>query len=95
MNIIFEAESATDRDQTAEDTELTFLPPISDFFEARHQLMLKSREIAGPNETIHPVQCAKKRSEAIMTPANVFEEALYWFISAPALVYVVYLIFGL
>jgi hypothetical protein len=41
------------------------------------------------------VQCAKKRSEAIMTPANVFEEALYWFISAPALVYVVYLIFGL
>jgi hypothetical protein len=95
MNIIFEAESATDRDQTAEDTESTFLPLISDFFEARHQLMLKSRETAGPNETIHPVQCAKKRPEPFMTSASVFEEALYWFISAPALVYVVYLIFGL
>jgi hypothetical protein len=94
MNTIFETESVTDQDQTAEDTESTSLPHISDFFEARHQLILESREAARPNETVYRVQGAKQDPELPVTSTSVLEDALYWFISAPALVYVVYLIVG-
>ena len=95
MNTIFEAESVTDQDQTAEDTESASLPHISDFFESRHQLMLDSRETARPNETLYRVQRAKQEPKPPMTSTSMLEEAVYWFISAPALVYVVYLILGL
>jgi hypothetical protein len=94
MNTIFETESVTDQDQTAEDTESTSLPHISDFFEARHQLILESREAARPNETVYRVQGAKQDPELPVTSTSVLEDALYLFISAPALVYVVYLIVG-
>jgi hypothetical protein len=95
MNTIFETESVTDQDQTAEDTESASLPHISDFFESRHQLMLDSRETARPNETLYRVQRAKQEPKPPMTSTSMLEEAVYWFISAPALVYVVYLILGL
>lgn len=94
MNTIFQTESVTTQNQTAEDAESRFLPHISDFFEARHQLMLEPRKSARPNKTVYQIQRAKQELALPMTSTSLLEEALYWFISAPALVYVVYLTFG-
>ena len=91
MNITFEP--VTDQKQTASDIRRPPLPTVTDFFEARHQLWLQGRESAIANKTTE--QSKSRRIQPLARSSEIAEEAVYWFISAPALAYLLYLIFGL
>jgi hypothetical protein len=93
MNIIFE--SVTDHQQDVSDTQPKSSPPATDFFEARYQLMLWHQDSATSGNTKRAVGTINRRPQPIGAAPAVAEQALYWLISAPALVYLVYLIFGL
>ena len=54
MNIIFE--SVTDHRQEVSDTKPKSSPLVTDFFEARHQLMLRRLDSATSNRTGRPVE---------------------------------------
>jgi hypothetical protein len=64
----------------------------TDFFEARHQLRLKYREIDNIQEVTPPRVNGNGRHQPSLAAARLAEEALYWFLSAPALVYLIYLL---
>jgi hypothetical protein len=66
-------------------------PRITDFFEARHQLMIENREIDNIPEVSTRVD-DNLRYKPPLFSAELVESALYWFISAPALLYLIYLI---
>ena len=91
MNITFEP--VTDQKQTASDIPRTPLPMVTDFFEARHQLMLQARKSVIADKTAE--QSENLRTQPQTRSSEIAEEAVYWFISAPALAYLLYLIFGL
>jgi hypothetical protein len=93
MNIIFE--SVTDHQQDASDSQPKSSPLVTDFFEARHQLMLRRQDSATSGKTARAVQTINRNPQPFRAAPAVAEQALYWLISAPALVYLVYLIFGL
>ena len=93
MNIIFE--SVTDHRQELSDTQPKSSPLVTDFFEARHQLMLRRQDSATSGKTARAVQTINRYPQPFRAAPAVAEQALYWLISAPALVYLVYLIFGL
>lgn len=92
MNIIFE--SVTDHQQDVSDTQPKSSPLAIDFFEAR-QLMLRRLESATSGKTTRAVQNSNRRREPFLHTSAVAEQALYWLISAPALIYLVYLVVGL
>jgi hypothetical protein len=80
---------------THHDTELKVVPHIMDFFDARHLLMLTGGEADHPKKiTARPVKSSRRRKTFGESP-NLLDEALYWFISAPALGYLVYVVLGL
>jgi len=93
MNIIFE--SVTDHQQDVSDTQPKSGPLATDFFEARHQLVLWRQESATSDKTARAVEIINGHPQPFRAAPAVAEQALYWLISAPALVYLVYLIFGL
>jgi len=93
MNIIFE--SVTDPQQEVSDTQPKSSPLVTDFFEARHQLMLRRQDSATSYKTARAVETINRYPQPFREAPAVAEQALYWLISAPALVYLVYLIFGL
>jgi len=93
MNIIFE--SATDHQQEVSDTQPKSSPLVTDFFEARHELMLRRQDSATSYKTAGAVETINRYPQPFGAAPAVAEQALYWLISAPALVYLVYLIFGL
>jgi hypothetical protein len=93
MNIIFE--SVTDHRQQVSDTQPKSSPLVTDFFEARHQLMLRPQESATSDKAGRAVRIINRRPQPFRAAPAVAEQALYWLISAPALVYLVYLIIGL
>jgi hypothetical protein len=107
MNIIFE--SVTDHPQDTSDTRPKSSPLVTDFFEARHQLMLRRQDSATsdpnclraeclqrrPYKTARAVEIINRRPRPFRGAPAVAEQALYWLISAPALAYLVYLILGL
>jgi hypothetical protein len=93
MNIIFESVTAHQPDVS--DTQPKSSPLTTDFFEARHQLMLRHQESATSGRTTRAVETINRHPQPFRTAPAVAEQALYWLISAPALVYLVYLIFGL
>jgi hypothetical protein len=66
-------------------------PRITDFFEARHQLMIENREIDNIQEVTTRVDDNLRHKSSLFS-AELVESALYWFISAPALLYLIYLI---
>jgi hypothetical protein len=93
MNIIFE--SVTDHQQEVSDTQAKSSPLVTDFFEARHELMLRRQDSATSYKTARAVETINPPPPPFRAAPAVAEQALYWLISAPALVYLVYLIFGL
>jgi hypothetical protein len=74
------------------DTEPTPSLINTDFVGARHQLMFECRQrVVSPRMTpVAPNEST--RHQLFIGPSNVAEEALYLFISAPALVYLIYTI---
>ena len=92
MNIIFE--SVTDQQQEVSDTQPKSSPLVTDFFEARHELMLRRQDSATSDKTARAVEIINRHPQPFRAAPAVAEQALYWLISAPALVYVVYLILG-
>ncbi|MFY9983917.1 MAG: hypothetical protein WAK31_04120 [Chthoniobacterales bacterium] len=91
MNITIEKQTVITRGETRPEV----VPHIMDFFEARHPLMLTSREARSLKKiTGRPVK-GNRRRETFDASANLLDEALYWFISAPALGYLVYVVLGL
>jgi hypothetical protein len=93
MNIIFE--SVTDNQPKASGTEPKSSPLVTDFFEARHQLLLRRQESATSSKTAGAVETNNQQPQPFRAALPVAEQALYWLISAPALVYLVYLVLGL
>jgi hypothetical protein len=91
MNITIENQTVITRGETRPKVA----PHIMDFFEARHLLMLAPRETRRLKKiTGRPVK-RNRRPETFGASANLIDEALYWFISAPALGYLVYVVLGL
>jgi hypothetical protein len=93
MNIIFE--SVTDHRQDVSDTQPKSSPRVTDFFEARHQLMLGRQDGATSDKTARAVEIINRHPQPFRAAPAAAEQALYWLISAPALAYLVYLILGL
>ena len=93
MNIIFE--SVTDHRQEVSDTQPKSSPLVTDLFEGRHNLMLRLQDSATSDKTPRAVEIISRHIQPFGAAPVVAEQALYWLISAPALVYLVYLIFGL
>lgn len=93
MNIIFE--SVTDHQQDVSDTRPESGPLVTDFFEARHQLVLWHQDSTTSGKTARAVKTANRQPQPFRAAPAVAEQALYWLISAPALIYLLYLIFGL
>jgi len=67
----------------------------TEFSEARHRLMLEWRYASALNKQARAVQKATGQHQVYAGSSELYEEAFYWFLSAPALIYVVYLAFGL
>ena len=63
---------------------------VTDFFEVRHQLILENREIDHIQEVPVGLVNHKRRLASSLISAERVEAALYWFISAPALLYLIY-----
>ena len=93
MNMTFNP--ATDPEPTAHNTQSRPRSVTTEFSEARHQLMLECKYSPALNKPLRAVQKGIRQQEIYANSSTLFEEAFYWFISAPALVYVVYLAFGL
>jgi hypothetical protein len=66
--------------------------PIPDLAEVRHRLILENREIEKIQEVTTARVSDDGRYESSLVLANRVETALYWFFSAPALFYLIYLI---
>ena len=65
---------------------------VTDFFEVRHQLILENREIDSiREEPVGRVHHNRRLASSLISAERV-ETALYWFVSAPALFYLIYLI---
>jgi hypothetical protein len=80
---------------TQPDTGTKQVPQIMDFCDARHLLALTGQETHSPKKiTAQPVN-GNRRPPTLGASPNLLDEALYWFISAPALGYLIYLVLGL
>jgi hypothetical protein len=91
MNIIFESKI----DPAPTPNHRSQSPPVStEFSEARHRLMLVCTNIPALDKATHTVRNRNNRRQ-VFAGSQLVEEAFYWFLTAPALVYVVYLAFGL
>lgn len=93
MNIIFE--SVTDHQPDVSDTQPKSSPLVTEFFDARHQLMLRRHDSTTSDKTARAVEINDWHPQPFRAAPAVAEQALYWLISAPALVYLVYIIFCL
>ena len=69
--------------------------PLSiEFSEARHQLLLESRYVPSSDKATGTVRNRNRNRQVFAGSSGLVEEAFYWFLTAPALVYVAYLAFG-
>jgi hypothetical protein len=66
----------------------------TEFSEARHQLLPDSRNVLASDKPERTVRNQRRQRQVFASSSEVVEEAFYWFLTAPALVYVVYLAFG-
>ena len=65
------------------------------FSEACPQLLLESGNIPALDKGVRTDGNGNRRRQVFAGSTGLVEEAFYWFLTAPALVYVVYLAFGL
>jgi hypothetical protein len=91
MNITFQPKN--DSEPTTSDSQTRSSSVVADFSEARHHLMLESRH-ARRDKAARPVETGTSKLRALAGSSELLEEAVYWFLTAPALAYVVYLAFG-
>jgi len=92
MNLTLQPE--IDQQPTQSDAQSkSSLTPIN-FFKARHQLILESQEKFVLDRMTRTIQNESARGQLFMA-SNLAQEALYWFMWAPALVYLIYVILGL
>ena len=92
MKITIENQTVTNQEATRDETRSVSVPHVTDFFEARHQLMLANREIDNIQEATAPCVNDNRRHESCFASAKSVEAALYWFVSAPTLFYLIYLV---
>jgi hypothetical protein len=92
MKIVIKNQTLTHQDATTDEIRSGSAPEINDFFEVRHQLMLENREIDSIREEPVGRVNRNRRVASSLISAERVETALYWFISAPALFYLVYLV---
>jgi hypothetical protein len=64
------------------------------FSEERHRLLPERTNVPALDKAARTVRNRNSRRQAF-EGSQLVEEAFYWFLTAPALVYVVYLAFGL
>lgn len=92
MKIAIKNQTLTHRDATTDEIRSGSAPEVNDFFEVRHQLMLENREIDSiREEPVGRVNHNRRLAFSLISAERV-ETALYWFISAPALFYLAYLV---
>jgi hypothetical protein len=91
MNITFP--SKIDSEPTTFASQSGSSSAIKDFSEARHQLTLASRHVAR-DKAARAVKNSTGQHKALAGASELVEEAVYWFLTAPALVYVIYSAFG-
>jgi hypothetical protein len=92
MNITFEPK--IDPEPATSDPKSGSSLVTTEFSEARHQLMLKCRYSPAVHKAARAVQTSTGQRTVFAGSSELAEEAFYWFLTAPALVYVVYLVFG-
>ena len=92
MKTAIEDQTLTRQHTIADEIRSGSAPNVADFFALRHQLILENREIDKIQEL--PVGCVNhsRRLASSLISAERVEAALYWFVSAPALFYLIYLI---
>jgi hypothetical protein len=66
----------------------------TEFSEARDRLLPDSTNVPALDKAARTVR-NRNRPRQVFGDSQLVEEAFYWFLTAPALVYVVYLVFGL
>jgi hypothetical protein len=66
----------------------------AEFSEARHRLLPDRPNVPALDKAARTVR-NRNRQHQVFADSQLVEEAFYWFLTAPALVYVVYLAFGL
>jgi hypothetical protein len=92
MKIAIENQTLTQQQAITSEIPSGSTPDVKDFFEVRHQLVLENREIDNIREERVGRANHNHRLESSLISAESVETALYWFVSAPALFYLVYLI---
>jgi hypothetical protein len=91
MNITFQPKNHPE--QARSDSQTRSGSVTSEFSEARHQLMLESTH-TGQHKAARAVRNGTGQLKAPASSSVILEEAVYWFLTAPALAYVVYSAFG-
>jgi hypothetical protein len=66
----------------------------TEFSEARHQLLLDNRYLPASDKAARTARNRNRQRQVFVGSSTLVEEAFYWFLTAPALVYVAYLAFG-
>jgi hypothetical protein len=67
----------------------------TEFCEARQWLLPDSTNVPALDKAARTVRNRDNQRRFVAASSELVEEAFYWFLTAPALVYVVYLAFGL
>lgn len=92
MKIAIENQTLTRQHAITDEIRSGSAPDVTDFFEVRHQLILENREIDNIKEVPVGRVNHKSRLASSLISAERVEAALYWFISTPALLYLIYLV---
>jgi hypothetical protein len=92
MKIAIENQTLTRQDAITGEIRSGSAPDVTGFFEVRHQLILENQKIDSIREEPVGRVNYNRRLVSSRISAERVETALYWFISAPALFYLVYLI---
>jgi hypothetical protein len=93
MKIAITNQTLTQQPAITDETRSGSASNVMDFFEVRHQLILENREIDEVQEApVEGMNHSLRHASSLISAARM-EAALYWFFSAPALFYLIYLIF--
>jgi hypothetical protein len=92
MKITIENETVAHQPARTDQIPTGSVPDMIDFFEVRHQLMLGHREIDDTKEVDATGVKGKREHGSSLTLADSVETAVYWFVAAPALLYLIYLV---
>jgi hypothetical protein len=84
------------KNQSSTDTQqsITSHSVNTEFSEARHRLLPDSPNLPALDKAARTVR-NRNGQHQVFADSQLVDEAFYWFLTAPALVYVVYLAFGL